>query len=173
MVQEERREGMTEEEGHTEAKGEDNGKMSPDRSGAVTMTPRPQETAGLLPPLQCSPEPPNLLPGHPGGKFSDKAQVSWMKPSSQSPANCSDGPAGDGTAGDGPLEAAPLEMAPLEAAPLETALLEAALLETAPLETALLETALQETAGLPRSLAPWPQCSLPQVRAAACCPRGQ
>ena len=102
MVQEERREGMTEEEGHTEAKGEDNGKMSPDRSGAVTMTPRPQETAGLLPPLQCSPEPPNLLPGHPGGKFSDKAQVSRTKPSSQSPAICSDGTAGDGPAGDGP-----------------------------------------------------------------------
>ena len=51
MVQEERREGMTEEEGHTEAEGEDNGKMSPDRSGAVTMTPRPRESGWLLLPL--------------------------------------------------------------------------------------------------------------------------
>ncbi|XP_020755996.2 nuclear pore-associated protein 1 [Odocoileus virginianus] len=96
MVQEDRREGMTEEEGHTEAEGEDNGKMSPDRSGAMTMTPGPQETGGLLPPLQCSPEPPNLLPGHPGGNFSEKVQVSQTKPSSQSPAICSDGTAGDG-----------------------------------------------------------------------------
>lgn len=96
MVQEDQREGVTEEEGHTEAEGEDNGKMSPDRSGAMTMTPRPQETGGLLPPLHCPPEPPNLLPGHPGGNFSEKAQVSRTKPSSQSPAICSDGTAGDG-----------------------------------------------------------------------------
>ncbi|CAM9211638.1 unnamed protein product, partial [Rangifer tarandus platyrhynchus] len=96
MVQEERREGMTAEEGHTEAEGEDDGKVSPDRSGATTVTPRPPETGGLLPPLQCSPEPPNLLPGHPEDNFSEKAQVSRMKPSSQSPAMCSDGTAGDG-----------------------------------------------------------------------------
>ena len=102
MVQEECREGMTEEEGHTETKGEDNGKMSLDCSGAVTMTPRPQETGRLLPLLQCSPEPPNLLRGHPGGKFSDKAEVSRTKPSSQSHAICSDGTAGDGPAGEGP-----------------------------------------------------------------------
>ncbi|CAM9172244.1 unnamed protein product, partial [Rangifer tarandus platyrhynchus] len=96
MVQEERREGMTAEEGHTEAEGEDDGKVSPDRSGATTVTPRPPETGGLLPPLQCSPEPPNLLPGHPEDNFSEKAQVSRTKPSSQSPAMCSDGTAGDG-----------------------------------------------------------------------------
>ncbi|XP_065763650.1 putative UPF0607 protein ENSP00000382826 [Muntiacus reevesi] len=96
MVQEDQREGVTEEEGHTEAEGEDNGKMSPDPSGAMTMTPRPQETGGFLPPLHCPPEPPNLLPGHPGGNFSEKAQVSRTKPSSQSPAICSDGTAGDG-----------------------------------------------------------------------------
>ncbi|CAM9203070.1 unnamed protein product, partial [Rangifer tarandus platyrhynchus] len=96
MVQEERREGMTAEEGHTEAEGEDDGKVSPERSGATTVTPRPPETGGLLPPLQCSPEPPNLLPGHPEDNFSEKAQVSRTKPSSQSPAMCSDGTAGDG-----------------------------------------------------------------------------
>ena len=79
-----------------------NGKMSPDCSGAVTMTPRPQETGGLLPLLQCSPEPPNLLRGNPGGKFSDKDEVSRTKPSSQSPAICSGGTAGDGPAGEGP-----------------------------------------------------------------------
>ncbi|XP_043746886.1 nuclear pore-associated protein 1 [Cervus elaphus] len=96
MVREERREVVTKEEGHTEAEGEANGKMSPYRSGAVTRTPRPQETGGLLPPLQCSPEPPNLLPVHPEDNVSEKAQVSRTKPSSQSPAICSDGTAGDG-----------------------------------------------------------------------------
>ena len=119
MVQEERREGMTEEEGHTEAEGEDNRKMSPDCSGAVTMTPRPQETGRLLPLLQCSPEPPNHLWGHPGGKFSDKAEVSRTKPSSQCHTICSDGTAGDGPAGEGPAgDGRP----PLQPGPLATVL---------------------------------------------------
>ncbi|KAI4588999.1 hypothetical protein MJG53_003407 [Ovis ammon polii x Ovis aries] len=94
MVQEPR-EGMTKEEGHTEAEGEDNGKRSPYCNRDMTMTPRPQETSGVLTSLQCSPEPPNRLLVHPESNFNKKAQVPRMNSTSESPAICLDGTAGD------------------------------------------------------------------------------
>ncbi|XP_061281590.1 nuclear pore-associated protein 1 [Bos javanicus] len=96
MVQEEPRESITKEEGHTEAEGENNGKISLYCDRDITMTPRPQEPSGVLTSLQCSPEPPNLPPVHPESNFNEKAQVSWKNSSSESLAICLDDTAGDG-----------------------------------------------------------------------------
>ncbi|XP_027406007.1 nuclear pore-associated protein 1-like [Bos indicus x Bos taurus] len=96
MVQEEPRESITKEEGHTEAEGENNGKISLYCDRDITMTPRPQEPSGVLTSLQCSPEPPNLPPVHPESNFNEKAQVSWQNSSSESLAICLDDTAGDG-----------------------------------------------------------------------------
>ena len=95
IVQEEPREGITKEEGHTEAKGEDNGKIRLYSDGDITMTPRPQEPSGVLTSVQCSPEPPNLLPVHPESNFNEQAQVSWKNTSSESLAPCLDDTVGD------------------------------------------------------------------------------